>query len=162
MANDSFVIGEPCEGIRYLSVENLEYINSTLIRLQTPSEPSGVLKPNELMSSQQRPAQYRSYSQNNDIFVLVSRLMSSIVWNHSFHNANKRTAAAAGAIFLLLNGFELTGPGDELIDILVGLSTGEYTEDELECWLADWSREYNASDLNSSIHWAIAIPAKSW
>lgn len=53
--------GEICEGIRYLTVDALIFINQQLIRLQTPNEMIGVLKPNELSSSQQRPSQIRFY-----------------------------------------------------------------------------------------------------
>lgn len=158
MASPDYFSGKPCEGIRYLSLEDLKHINSTLIKLQTPSELNGVLKPDQLESSQQRPAQVRYYEGTDDIFRLTSRLMASIIFNHPFNNANKRTAAAAGAIFLLLNGFELTGPGEEMIALLVGLDTKIYSEDDLECWLADWSREYDAEALNLKIEWTLSVP----
>lgn len=43
--------GEICEGIRYLTVDALVWINQQLILSQTPAEMVGVLKPNELESS---------------------------------------------------------------------------------------------------------------
>lgn len=154
--------GEPCEGIRYVTVEDLIHINTTLIKLQTPNEALGVLKFDQLEAAQQRPAQFRHYDQTNDIFRIASRFIAALIQYHPFHNANKRTAATAGAIFLLLNGFELTGPGDQLIEILVGIATREYTEDDLECWLADWCREYDASELNVLIDNALSKSLSAW
>ena len=153
---------EQCEGIRYLSSDDLTQINTTLIELQTPSEIKGVLKPSELEMAQQRPAVFRHYDQTNDIFRIASRFMAGIIYNHPFNNANKRTAAAAGSIFLLLNGFELTGPGDQLIAILVGIGVHDYTEDDLEAWLAEWCREFDATELNSAVQFAIATPVCEW
>ncbi|EOF7307099.1 type II toxin-antitoxin system death-on-curing family toxin [Pseudomonas aeruginosa] len=145
--------GEICEGIRYLTVDALIFINQQLIRLQTPDEMVGVLKPNELSSSQQRPAQIRFYEQTNDMYRLAATLMESIVRNHPFANANKRTAAAAGFLFLLMNGYELTAPGHELVTIVLGLANGEYSCDELESWLAHWGRDFDTRNLNAPDAW---------
>ncbi|HCF4376256.1 TPA: type II toxin-antitoxin system death-on-curing family toxin [Pseudomonas aeruginosa] len=144
--------GEACEGIRYLTVEDLVYINHHLIRAQTPNELIGVIKPNELESSQQRPAQHRYYTQQSDIYCLASVLIESIIRNHSFANANKRTAAAAGIIFLLLNGYELTAPDHEVITMMLGVANYDYSRDELENWLTYWSREHSATKLSLIDH----------
>lgn len=151
--NDLSEFGEIYEGIRYLTLDALVFINRTLILLQTPSEMVGVLKPNELASSQQRPAQYRYYEQQDDIFCLTAVLIESLVRNHPFANANKRTAAAAGFVFLLMNGYELTGPGHELVDLLVGLANNDYTCQDVEGWLAYWSRDFDARRLNVPDPW---------
>lgn len=45
-------LSEALEGIRYLTPEALIWINKRLILAQTPKEPIGLLKPNELISSQ--------------------------------------------------------------------------------------------------------------
>ncbi|MBI6667171.1 N-acetylglucosamine-6-phosphate deacetylase [Pseudomonas syringae] len=142
-------LSEPLEGIRYLTPEALIWINKRLILAQTPSEPIAVIKPNELSSSQQRPAQHRYYTGNQDMYCLASLLMQSLVQNHPFANANKRTAAAAGYMFLLLNGYELTAPGDEFVQIMLGVANHEYTQEELEDWIAYWSRPFDANGLNA-------------
>ena len=141
-------ISETQEGIRYLTPEALIWINKRLILAQTPGEPIAVIKPNELSSSQQRPAQHRYYTGNQDMFCLAALLMQSLIQNHPFANANKRTAAAAGYMFLLINGYELTAPGDEFVEIMVGVARHEYDEEDLEDWLAHWSRPFDASGLN--------------
>jgi death-on-curing protein len=144
---------EEIEGIRYLTIDALTFINCHLIALQTPEEPVGVLKPGELSSSQLRPAQHRYWTQEQDMFVLAAVLMESLIRNHPFQNANKRTAAMAGALFLLINGYELTGPGHELVDLMVGIARRDYSVDDLESWLCYWSRPFNASELNDPDSW---------
>lgn len=145
--------GEICEGIRYLTVDNLILINRQLIRLQTPNEMVGVLKPNELSSSQQRPAQIRFYEQTGDMYRLAATLIESLIRNHPFANANKRTAAAAGVLFLMMNGYELTAPGHELVAMMLGVANGDYTCDELESWLAHWGRDFDTRNLNAPDAW---------
>ena len=45
-------MAEYAEGINYLSVEDIAFINKVLIEAQTPNEPIAVLNPNNLSSSQ--------------------------------------------------------------------------------------------------------------
>ena len=135
------------EGINYLSVEDLMFINRLLIETQTPSEPIDVINPNNLSSSQARPSMVRYYEQTDDMFVLSAVLIESLIQNHPFANANKRTAMMAGYIFLLLNGYELTAPGDEVVTIAEGLAKKDYDVVDLENWLCHWSRTYDARQL---------------
>jgi death-on-curing protein len=140
-------MAEFVEGINYLSEEDLVNINRNLILSQTPEEPIGILNPNNLSSSQSRPSQIRYYDQTDDMFKLSSALIESLIQNHAFYNANKRTAMMAGYIFLLLNGYELTAPGDEVVTIAVGMARKEYDREELEDWLCYWSRKFDTREL---------------
>ncbi len=88
------------EGIDYLSTDDLINIYRKLIELQTPNEPIEVLNFNNLSSSQSRPSQVKYYQQTDDMFVLASVLIESLIQNHPFANANKRTAMMAGYIFI--------------------------------------------------------------
>ncbi|EHD2893707.1 TPA: type II toxin-antitoxin system death-on-curing family toxin [Escherichia coli] len=140
-------MAEIVEGVHYLTVDDLVEINRSLIELQTPDEPVGVLSPDNLSSSQARPSMVRWYEQTNDMFVLASVLIESLIQNHPFANANKRTAMMAGYVFLLLNGYELTAPGDEIVEMAEGVACKTYTCEELEDWLCFWSRGYDARRL---------------
>lgn len=139
-------MAEIVEGVHYLTVDDLVEINRSLIELQTPDEPVGVLSPDNLSSSQARPSMVRWYEQTNDMFVLASVLIESLIQNHPFANANKRTAMMAGYVFLLLNGYELTAPGDEIVEMAEGLACKTYTREDLENWLCYWSRAYDSRD----------------
>lgn len=140
-------MAEFVEGINYLSEEDLININRDLILSQTPHEPVGVLNPNNLSSSQSRPSQIRYYDQTDDMFKLSSALIESLIQNHAFYNANKRTAMMAGYVFLLLNGYELTAPGEDIVEMAVGMANKEYNREDLEDWLCYWSREFDTREL---------------
>ncbi|KNC93762.1 type II toxin-antitoxin system death-on-curing family toxin [Trabulsiella odontotermitis] len=140
-------MAEIVDAVNYLSVDDLIAINQRLIEEQTPDEPVGVLNPTNLSSSQARPSMVKYYAQTDDMFVLAAALIESLIQNHPFANANKRTAMMAGAIFLLLNGYELTAPGEEVVEIAVGIARKEYSVGELEAWLCQWSRAYDARQL---------------
>ncbi|EGN1350808.1 type II toxin-antitoxin system death-on-curing family toxin [Salmonella enterica] len=138
---------EYVEGVNYLSIDDIVYINRSLIETQTPNEPIGVLSPNNLSSSQSRPSTIRYYEQTDDMFRLSAVLIESLIQNHPFANANKRTAMMAGYVFLLLNGYELTAPSDEVVTIAEGLARKDYSVEDLENWLCHWSREYDSRTL---------------
>ena len=138
---------EHVEGINYLSLEDIVYINRALIETQTPNEPIAVLNQNNLSSSQSRPSTIRYYEQTDDMFRLSAVLIESLIQNHPFANANKRTAMMAGYVFLLLNGYELTAPSDEVVTIAEGLARKEYSVEDLENWICHWSREYDSRSL---------------
>lgn len=138
---------EYVEGVNYLSIEDIVYINRSLIETQTPNEPIGVLSPNNLSSSQSRPSTIRYYEQTDDMFRLSAVLIESLIQNHPFANANKRTAMMAGYVFLLLNGYELTAPSDEVVTIAEGLARKDYSVEDMENWLCHWSREYDSRTL---------------
>lgn len=53
----------------------------------------------------------------------------------------------AGYVFLLLNGYELTAPEDEVVEMARGLATKEYSLDELDSWLCNWSRDFDSRQL---------------
>lgn len=141
---------EHVEGINYLSLEDIVYINRALIETQTPNEPIAVLNQNNLSSSQSRPSTIRYYEQTDDMFRLSAVLIESLIQNHPFANANKRTAMMAGYVFLLLNGYELTAPSDEVVTIAEGLARKDYSAEDLENWLCHWSREYDSRSLCTS------------
>ncbi|MDU4288326.1 type II toxin-antitoxin system death-on-curing family toxin [Mixta calida] len=140
-------MAEHVEGVNYLSVDDIIFINRSLIEAQTPEEPVEVLNLNNLGSSQSRPSQIRYYEQTDDMFRLSASLIESLIQNHPFANANKRTAMMAGYIFLLINGYELTAPDHEMVTIAEGMARKEYDAEDLESWLYHWSRHYDARML---------------
>lgn len=145
MALSSF--GEIVDGVNYLSVEDIAFINRFLIEKQTPNEPVEIINPNGLGSSQARPSLTKYYEQTDDMFKLSSVLIESLIQNHPFANANKRTAMMCGYVFLLMNGYELTAPGDDIVTMASGIACKEYSAEDVENWLCYWSRPYDAREL---------------
>ncbi len=55
--------------------------------------------------------------------------------NHPFVDGNKRIALVAMDVFLQINGFEIVASEKETYLIMMALSSGKLTKDELACWL---------------------------
>lgn len=81
------------------------------------------------------------------MFVLSSVLIESIIKNHPFANANKRTAMSSGGLFLLLNGYHLDAPNSGIVEMGEGIAIGKYNLDDIENWLYLWSHEYDSRNL---------------
>ncbi|WP_075879687.1 type II toxin-antitoxin system death-on-curing family toxin [Vreelandella massiliensis] len=137
--------GSESDGIRYLVVPELIQINQEMLRL-TPGEPFGIRDQGGLESALQKPCMHRYYNQTEDLATLASVL--GIVQNHPFMNANKRTAADAVYRFLLLNGYELTMPEQDIVQLWEGAAMHAYNEEDIANLLAYWVREYDSSRLN--------------
>lgn len=59
-----------------------------------------------------------------DIYSMAARYMIGIARNHCFKDANKRTAAAAGTLFLKVNGLVLLMSQDDLYDLTQDVVAG--------------------------------------
>lgn len=91
-----------------------------------------------LESALARPLNHWSYGET-DLATLAVALLLGIALNHPFGQGNKRTAFAAAAYFLKLNGFHFSatdgaGLGDRVVDLI----TCAMTEEEF----IDLVREY--------------------
>lgn len=135
------------EGIRWISVEDLLFFNRSLIERFTPHEISGPRSEGALESAQMRPAQHRYYQQTNDIVVLAAVLLTSIIQNHPFHNANKRTAFTACCAFLNFNGGLFQPPRDEAIQICVEIAQKMHDIDEVAWWINCYTTPSNSAEL---------------
>jgi len=138
------------DGIRYLTTYDLELINQRIIEETSPEEPSGVLRFNDLSSAQQRPAHTRWYGQTEDLYLLGASLYCGLIWNHPFHNANKRTAFAACRMFLMLNGAYLNPPPEEAVDIALDSVQRLIDETHVASWLAMRSAPQDPSSADWS------------
>lgn len=65
----------------------------------------------------------------------ASTLGFSLVMNHPFVDGNKRVGHAAMETFLVLNGFEIKAPVEELESVLLQLASGELERDTFTDWL---------------------------
>lgn len=140
-----------CDGaVRYLSYDDLVNLNQACIDV-TPGEIAGVLKPNQLASSQARPSQIRYYEQTNDMARLAAALMCSLIQSHPFHNANKRTAFMAAVVFMRINGHALRISLDEGLAMAELIVMHERSERQVAQWLADNSRPFDSRSLGQRL-----------
>jgi death-on-curing protein len=90
-----------------------------------------------LDSALARPQQIHSYEPDSSVFELAAAYAGGLTGNHPFVDGNKRVALTAAAVFLEVNGWELTAPEPEAVVAFTDLAAGELTEDELAHWLEE-------------------------
>jgi death-on-curing protein len=87
-----------------------------------------------LTSALDRPKNQFSYKANISIFDLAAAYSFGIARNHPFVDGNKRTAFLSGALFLEINGYQLTAPEAEVVVTFQALAAGNIKEKELAQW----------------------------
>ena len=97
---------------------------------------SGVRDDGLLDSALARPQQLYAYGQPPpDLADLAASLAFGLARNHPFIDGNKRTAAVACEVFIMLNGGTLAAEDHELYLQYLGLAEGSTTEAEFAAWL---------------------------
>jgi death-on-curing protein len=79
-----------------------------------------------------------NYSDKADLAEIASEYGFGIARNHPFFDGNKRIAFSATNIFLLLNGFEIEAPEEDVAAVIVRLAEGRMTRPKY----AEWIREH--------------------
>jgi death-on-curing protein len=74
------------------------------------------------------------------LWLKAAALMHSLVKNHPFVDGNKRTALAATAIFLELNGYSLTAGNQEVVVFTRRVAVGVMDLGGMAAWLETNSR----------------------
>lgn len=65
----------------------------------------------------------------------AARLGYGLIKNHPFVDGNKRIGTHAMLAFLAINNVELSYSDDELIQLILGIASGEYDNKHLLNWL---------------------------
>lgn len=87
-----------------------------------------------LASALSRPKQRLTYAPDSTLFELATAYAYGIAKNHPFLDGNKRVAFTVGALFLELNGHQLTAPEPEAAVTFTQLASGNLTEETLAQW----------------------------
>ncbi|WP_243291293.1 type II toxin-antitoxin system death-on-curing family toxin [Bacillus sp. FJAT-47783] len=118
--------------IIYLTTNQVIAINTVQIRLYSPKEPTGVKNPGLLDSTINRPKQSLfGHDAYPSIYEKAAALFESIAKDHTFHNANKRTALASLIVFLKINHYRWTMGIEEEQDFTVDVVNHKYTFQEI-------------------------------
>jgi death on curing protein len=97
---------------------------------------SGVRDEGMLDSALARPQQRYVYGDPPpDLADLAASLAFGLARNHPFVDGNKRTAAVACEVFIMLNGAALIAEDHELYPQYLGLAEGSISEAEFADWL---------------------------
>ena len=91
---------------------------------------SGTLNQNSIRSALDRP--YNGYFP--DIHWKAAALLHSIVSNHGFADANKRTGFILMKLLIIRSGYELDVNDLEVADTIVSVASGNTTFEDLAKW----------------------------
>ena len=95
----------------------------------------GIRDEGGLESALTRGRQRLAYEPTSDLPSLAAAVGFGIVSNHPFNDGNKRVAFVVMAVFLGLNGLDVTAPETEVVTTMLDLAAGELGEAELAEWL---------------------------
>lgn len=87
-----------------------------------------------LQSALARPFNLAAYG-SPDAFDLAAAYAFGIARNHPFADGNKRTAFVSAAVFLLDNGYEIEARDEAVVSIMLSVSAGSTSEQDLAAWL---------------------------
>src|SRR5665647_1490139 len=118
--------------IRYLTVQEIIAINVVIIQKFSPSEQIGILSQPLLESAVYRPQQ-SAFGEDAypTIIEKAAALFESLGQNHSFQNANKRTAFTTMVVFLRYNGYLFKMDTKHAEDFTVAMVEHEYSFEKL-------------------------------
>jgi len=119
---------------RYLTAEQVLFIHARLIE-ETGGE-HGVRDLGLLQAAVARPqATFDGEELYPDVFAKAAALMESLVNNHPFLDGNKRTGIAAAALFLALNGVQLTASNPQVVEFTLGVARSQSDLATMAQWL---------------------------
>ncbi len=110
-----------------LKWEDLIYIHD--VDLHFGGAP-GVITKNSLYSAISRP--YSGYL--DSIHEKAAALVESIVRNHGFADANKRTAVIALGVLIATCGYHCMAFNEEMVECIVGVVSGTVNHADLLAW----------------------------
>ena len=97
---------------------------------------AGVRDETLLDSALARPLQLHAHGDPSpDLAELAASLAFGLARNHPFGDGNKRTAAVACEVFLVLNGASLQVDDLALYPVYIGLADGTLSEADFAAWL---------------------------
>ena len=102
----------------------------------------GVRDLNLLDSALQRPqSSFMGEDLYSTVFDKAAALLHSILLNHPFIDANKRTATVSVAYFLHLNGYELEMTQEELVEFALKVESKKLDLEQISKWLETHSKK---------------------
>lgn len=100
---------------------------------------AGVRDEGLLESALSKPKNLFAYAKPTHAEMAAS-YAAGIIINHPFLDGNKRTGFMVAAVFLEVNGYELTATEESVVENTLGLAAGKLKEKDYAAWLKDNSR----------------------
>ena len=95
----------------------------------------GIRDDSALESALARPQNRSVYDNTSDLAAVAAAYGYGLVTSHAFLDGNKRVGFLAMYVFLGLNGQEIEAEEPEVVDLMVAVASGQYSEEELAAWL---------------------------
>lgn len=125
--------------MRYLSLAEVLRLHELL--LASSGGPAGI---RDLGRVEAALAQPKVTFAGQDLYPTVlekaAALAFSLIQGHPFVDGNKRTGHAAMSVFLMLNGYELSGDVDAHEHLILGVAAGSVSREELLTWLKSYAK----------------------
>ena len=99
---------------------------------------SGIRDKNLLASAVNTP--FQTFMGNDlypSLYDKAAQLCYGIANNHPFTDGNKRTALHSMYVYLIINGFDITAPQQEVENLIIDVAAGNITNTELAEWLRE-------------------------
>lgn len=120
----------------WLTPEQVLFLHSRLV--EETGGLHGVRDLPMLLSALGRPqATFSGRELYPDIYSKAGALLDSLIRNHPFLDGNKRTAIAAAAIFLRLNGFSLEVNHGEMVQFTLACAQAQVGLEDIGLWLRE-------------------------
>lgn len=128
----------------YPDPKDILVLHARIIEATTGSD--GVRDMSMFLSACARPeANFGGKDLYTTVFEKAAALMESLANNHAFIDGNKRTAFAAAALLLHMNGFELNVPKQKtVVAFMLQVATGRVNVKDIAVWLKKHSRKVEA------------------
>ena len=123
----------------YLSADDVWAMNNDILSREGST---ALLRDRGALEGAVMRPQTAAYYEQADLVTQAALLIAGIAMAHPFLDGNKRTATAAGAVFLGLNGFRLTiaGTDDTLGRQVVALVNNADSREAATQQFIDWLR----------------------
>ena len=99
---------------------------------------AGIRDSGLLDSALARPLQKQAYGEP-DLFDLAAAYLFGVLKNHPFIDGNKRTGLASADLFLYFNGYSLEAEQEDIIQLVMMVSTSEIDETGAAAFFRDHS-----------------------
>ena len=124
-----------------MSTQNIQLTLQDICELHTQLEGSFILSPgirdkNLLASAVKTP--FQTFMGNDlypSIYDKAAQLCYGIANNHPFTDGNKRTALHSMYVYLIINGYDIIAPQQDVENLIINVAAGRMHNTELSKWL---------------------------
>ena len=124
--------------LKFLTKETVIKIHDKVIAISGGRQG---LRDNGLLESALANPQNLYHYQDADVFVVAASYCVSIIKNHPFLDANKRTGMSSMNAFLFLNNQIITFPEDEAVETMVDVATDKVDIKALADWVKNLAKQ---------------------